>query len=616
MRLSPMVAFGFVCVVIGCGSETRPLPPAGSINDDPKDDPTWQVPGSECNVEGATQLCFDANPVLMNVGECLGGIQICTLGSWSECTGQVLPTEEICDGRDNNCDGKTDEGVLSPCGDCDPSCGITAVGGDNEDGFSADETDSSNFSLTPEGWLTLEATEVDMSVIWIANTGENTVSKLNTNTGAELGRYRVCTNPSRTAVGMHGDGWIACRDEGGAVGRIINFEGECTDKNGNGVIDTSRDLNDDKVISTDEMYDKGQDECLEWVVQIGSQNGDNVARALGVAKDGYGWAGLWNAKKLVKIAPENGDALQTIDIPVNPYGLVIDKQGVIWVAGRGGSKLVRADPTNGSVNSYAPNGSLDPYGIALDEFGRIWIANCCSFHAAWMYDPNGNVWQSVGTGARPRGIVSNGKGRIFVANDESNQVAVIDAINMINIGTINLGSGRFPLGMAVDVTGNIWAVNQNSSSTHKINGNSLQIIGEYPVGSSPYTYSDMTGTAFFDVIPPGWYRHRFAGTTKAGLTGIKAKTTVRWQALIIDYMAPPGSYVKVRFRTANTPDEMAQQGWTPFFGPFPEEVFPFDITQVFEQSADLLDVEVWLYPSTNSEAMPVLKGIHIQYNNG
>ena len=72
----------------------------------------------------------------------------------------------------------------------------------------------------------------------------------------------------------------------------------------------------------------------------------------------------------------------------------------------------------------------------------------------------------------------------------------------------------------------------------------------------------------------------------------------------------------MRFRTANTSDELSQQGWTPFFGPFPNEVFPFDITQVFEKPADLLDVEVWLYPSTNSEAMPVLKGIHVQYNNG
>jgi len=551
----------------------------------------------------------------MGVGECDGGVQVCSGGSWSECTGQVLPTEEVCDTRDNDCDGTVDEGVLSPCGNCDPSCAVATVGGDSKDGFTADEDNSKGFKVTPEGWLSLEATEVDMSVIWVANTGENTVSKLSTESGKELGRYAVCTNPSRTAVGMHGDGWVACRDEGGAVGRIINFEGECTDKNGNGLIDTSHDTNDDGVISGAEMLPKGDDECVEWKVQIGSAYGDNVARALGVAKDGYGWVGLWNAKKLVKIAPKNGEAVQTIDIPNNPYGLVIDKQGVIWVSGRGGQKLVRVDPQTGNISSTAPSGSFDPYGIALDEHGRVWIANCCSYHGTYMYDPQAGSWHAIGTAARPRGIVSNGKGRVFVANDETDSVAVIDSNNLLNIGSIALGSGRFPLGMAVDVNGYIWAVNQNSSSVHKIDGNSLNIIGEYPVGSSPYTYSDMTGTAFFDVIPPGWYRHRFTGTTKAGVTGAQAKSKIRWQGLIVDYMGPPGSYVKLRLRVANSEEAINEKPWTPFFGPFPDQQFPLDITQTFDEPAEVLDVEVWLYPGGSEQSMPILKGIHLQYDN-
>ncbi len=39
---------------------------------------------------------------------CKTGNQVCSNGKWGKCTGEVLPSKEICDGKDNDCDGKID----------------------------------------------------------------------------------------------------------------------------------------------------------------------------------------------------------------------------------------------------------------------------------------------------------------------------------------------------------------------------------------------------------------------------------------------------------------------------------------------------------------------------
>ncbi len=56
-----------------------------------------------------------ARPCGVDVGECRSGEEICRAGEWLACTG-VAPTEEVCDGRDNDCNGQTDE-LTRACGD-------------------------------------------------------------------------------------------------------------------------------------------------------------------------------------------------------------------------------------------------------------------------------------------------------------------------------------------------------------------------------------------------------------------------------------------------------------------------------------------------------------------
>jgi hypothetical protein len=66
----------------------------------------------------AEQDCTMTDFVYYELGECKYGTQKCVNGNWGACVGAVGPVQETCDSKDNDCDGKTDNGVLKPDGSC------------------------------------------------------------------------------------------------------------------------------------------------------------------------------------------------------------------------------------------------------------------------------------------------------------------------------------------------------------------------------------------------------------------------------------------------------------------------------------------------------------------
>jgi len=63
-----------------------------------------------CNCDsGAEMDCYHGDTSKVGIGECKQGRIYCIGGeSWGECDGEVLVSEEICDNKDNDCDGKVD----------------------------------------------------------------------------------------------------------------------------------------------------------------------------------------------------------------------------------------------------------------------------------------------------------------------------------------------------------------------------------------------------------------------------------------------------------------------------------------------------------------------------
>ena len=121
-----------------------------------------------------------------------------------------------------------------------------------------DEGTLVNLSQVPADQLQLDGTQNPFDFIWIAVSTKGTIVKVDTNTGAVLGEYLSApsglgTNPSRTTVDANGNVWAGNRDESGFVagvrrGSIVHIgleeNGQCVDRNGNGIIDTSTGLGD------------------------------------------------------------------------------------------------------------------------------------------------------------------------------------------------------------------------------------------------------------------------------------------------------------------------------------------------------------------------------------
>ncbi len=80
--------------------------------DDDCDGATDEDPGA------LAAVCYDGPPASVGRGVCQSGVAACVDGEPGECVGQVVPSPDVCNALDDDCDGGTDEGyvVVRECG--------------------------------------------------------------------------------------------------------------------------------------------------------------------------------------------------------------------------------------------------------------------------------------------------------------------------------------------------------------------------------------------------------------------------------------------------------------------------------------------------------------------
>ncbi|MCA9691276.1 MAG: hypothetical protein R3A51_09850 [Nannocystaceae bacterium] len=421
--------------------------------------------------------------------------------------------------------------------------GLTTAGSDDSTGSSdggtagsdggTDSSGSAGTSGDPTGGLkfdlgvTPDAAEegcggdgvAEFSFIWISNSAQGTVSKIDTKTGVEMGRYwtdpsQGLGSPSRTSVNLLGDVAVSNRNQPSTT-KIAALVDNCVDKNNNGVIETSTGPGD--------VLPWGADECVLWHMPFP----DSPGGSLGPRPTQ--WAGeqdangcplanprLWVAYEdgadtahFLRLDGATGAKLDEVTYPwplstgYGPYGGAVNAEGDLWAIGLyTDAPLVHIDSVTLQLTYHGNPGGVGFYGIAVDADGNPWIGG---HNGVVFFDAQTQQFTVIPTGGTTRGITVDREGRAWAAADSGCGLVELDVATRTVVNQlVPLPGCSSPWGVAVDVDGYIWSPDMSSNVAFKLDPDTHQVVLTVQGLIGPYTYSDMTGAGLGLVInPPG-----------------------------------------------------------------------------------------------------------------
>jgi streptogramin lyase len=516
--------------------------------------------GPNCGCANGCNDCDDTNP-LVNPG-----------------------AAEVCDDIDNNCNNVNNEGVLNACGNCNPGCSLSQFGvGEGRIPFNPTPNNSTNTDLDDDGQVQLTTDNINVTFAWFVSslgTTANSIYKVDTTTGNQVGRYPTGSNPSRTTVDDKGNVFVANRSSQNLT-KIANWTTacdrdvqncECVDRNNNNRIETSKDTNGNGKIDNNE-YLGTSDECYIFTTAEASLG--YLPRSLAIDAQGFIWAGNWSTEpRVYKIDPDTGATLTAVRTSIRTYGSVIDGSGMLWFIDRT-SNIQGINTANNSLTPvYATTGQS--YGIALNN-DYVFIASLWGQHLVRVFSPSRRqVFQGPVGGAfrqDSRGLTVLSDAVTVCSThwtepanyvqcwniEDSNNDGAPQLSEFSRTKDVFLENCDGTLGIGVGANDVNWVACYYSGTTAAFSPDpNINTVNYHPVGTNPYTYSDFTGNIRSTFTAPrGEYTQEFNGCPNSE---IETWDRVEWAGNV-----PADTRVEVYVKVAASQGEL---GGAQESGPF------------------------------------------------
>jgi hypothetical protein len=476
------------------------------------------------------------------------------------------------------------------------------------------------------------------SVLSVACGGLNTVVRINTETGEVLSEQRsmpagMAGDPSRATSVVDGDVWIGNRLEGGQRGEVFgsvakfgliaggtrvdadgtpNPMGEylkgpfacntCVDRDGDGLIRTSRGLGDvlawpnvtDGLGGPNGLVQDAVDECTLIFQRTQPQR----IRHLAIDSSKNLWAGGYPTfpTSFDQIDGATGAILSnTPAIPpgCGGYAGLFDGSGVMWSTSEFEGQVYRLDVPGGAA-ATCTNVQSNVRGISVAPDGFIWTAGGTQLARVSPDGVQVQLFNLAGASQLHDIFIDQLTGEIWVASSGNNQVLRLDS-SANPIATITAGSQ--PRGLAMDKNGMMWVVNQGSDDAMRIDptSNMVDMTVALRPGSQPYNPSDMIGPKIVEVIS---LEGSWTVVSDGGQRGT-SWTNTAWNESV-----PAGSSLEVSVRSAESILGLQSQAFIPTAN-----------GAGIAQTGRFLEVEVLFLRSSASQASPVLFDLSVDGEN-
>ena len=489
--------------------------------------------------------------------------------------------------------------------------------------------------------------------IYVSNSGEGTVSKIDPNTQKEIARY--CTapgcnsDPSRASVSLDGDVGVANRanyfynsvqhPERASAVKIAGDISRCIDRNNNGKIDTSMAGGPvPMALQWPSNTTVSPDECvLWWTPLIRDRNGayvggagtlprsatwDSKASPDGSLSSNF-YVGLYGTSELAQIDAKTGAIKLQIAIGGQPYSSVFDRFGYLWIRDAATSRMIKVDTNQANLPAvFVGPAAPCAYAITADRRGYLYSSggNCVARMDPGAMTP---VWESLAlpNACSTRGPSLDADFNLWVP-DTCYGAFHVDASKPVGMGMtlkkaipLTPNSAAYILGTAIDGNGFPWFINTETGSLQQVGGPAGTVyridpknnytVTQVRTGASPYVYSDLSGSQLALTAPTtGSYRKTFTAWC-----GSKAT----WTTLTWTDMVPQGTSVLIRYRAAKDQTALQTAQFVGAGAEPPAVAQPVKIALPMGADPTLFQVE-FVISTSDTQNKPTLSAVSVGYS--